>query len=360
MQRLRKRPRLDTLASQQRAGAAAWGRRIYLGLLAILALSLLDYAFGDAVFLRADGIVLANKHVVAATYAGRVVDVRAREGQTVDKGAVLVQLESADMLKDIADLSSRNADLASKIGQTRLRLATVDAVLPLADRHAKESAAALKKLDSIADRGLISITRLDQALGSNFDTTSRFSDLSGQSKLLGDEIALVESSFRQAKHALSQFEAFYDQGLVRSVTAGVVGPRVPVIGQVVKFGDELMQVYGSDAYVLAYLPDTHIFTVIPGQEVAIRVGTTRTTGRVEALLGVADALPPEFQNMFRPRDRSRLLRVTLDDASVIAISQKVRVTSCGACWANPYITWAMVHVNAVVSWAGDRHAKRPT
>ena len=92
MQRLRKRPRLDTLASQQRSSSAAWGRRAYVGLLAILGLSLLDYAFGEAVFLRADGIVLANRHVIAATYAGTVVDVRAREGQTVDKGDVLVQL----------------------------------------------------------------------------------------------------------------------------------------------------------------------------------------------------------------------------------------------------------------------------
>jgi multidrug resistance efflux pump len=357
MQRLRKRPRIDTLASQQRAGSAAWGQRIYLSLLAILFLSLLDYGFGDAVFLRAEGIVLANKHVVAATYQGRVVDVRAREGQAVDKGDVLVQLESAEMLKEIADLSSRNADLASKTSQLRLKLATIGTVLPLADRHAKESTAALQKLDSIAGQGLVAAYRLDQALGSEFDTTSRLADLRGQSKLLGEEIALVESSYKQARHALNQFEAFYDQGLVKSVTAGVIGPRVPAVGQVVKFGDELMHVYGSNAYVLAYLPDRHFFAVVAGQEVEIAVGIARTRGRIEAVLAVADALPPEFQNMFRPRDRSRLLRVTLDDSSVIAISQKVRVTSCGvACWAAPYLTGALAQLNALARGIGGTAA----
>ena len=355
MQRLRKRPRLDKLASEQRAGTVAWGRGIYLALLGILCIFLLDYAFGDAVFLRAEGIVLSNRYVVAATYAGRVSDVHAREGQRVERGEVLVQLESADMLKDVADLSARNADLGSKISQLRLKLTTVDAVLPLADRHARESAAVIQKLDSIADRGLVAPHRLDQALGSGFETTSRLSDLKGQSKLLGDEILLVEASYRQAKHALSQFEAFYDQGRVRSAAAGVVGPRVPVVGQVVRFGDELMQVYGPHAYVLAYLPDIHIFAVVPGQRVAIRAGTARITGRVEALLPVADALPVEFQNMFRPRDRSRLLRVTLDDASTLAISQKVRVTSCGiTCSASPYVTTTTAYVNGLVSWMSGK------
>jgi multidrug resistance efflux pump len=355
MQRLRKRPRLDTLASQQRAGTAAWGRRIYLCLLAMLALAVLDYAIGDVVFFRADGIALANRQIVAATYAGRVVDVRVREGQSVGNNAVLVRLESADMLKEIAELSSRNAELASKTGELRLKLATIDAVLPLADRHAKESAVAMKKLDSIAGRGLVSITRLDQALGSNFGTASRLADLEGQSKILGGEIALLEAAFRQAEHALGQFEAFYDQGWVKSATAGVVGPRVPVLGQVVKFGDELMQVYGSQAYVLAYLPDTYIFSIVPGQEVAVGVGTTGTTGRIETVLGVADALPPEFQNMFRPRDRSRLIRVALDDPSAIAISQKVRVTACGVlCWAKPHLARTLTAIGGVLPGSPTR------
>jgi multidrug resistance efflux pump len=126
---------------------------------------------------------------------------------------------------------------------------------------------------------------------------------------------------------------------------------VPIAGQVVKFGDELTQVYGSEAYVLAYLSDTYLFSVAAGQKVDVRVGATRTTGRIETVLGVADALPPEFQNMFRPRDRSRLLRVTLDNPSAIAISQKVRVSSCGiACWADPSFAATMAYVTALVNW----------
>jgi len=57
-------------------------------------------------------------------------------------------------------------------------------------------------------------------------------------------------------------------------------------------------------------------------------------GEVEEILAVADALPAEFQNMFRPRDRSRLVRISLPDDQPFAVTQKVTVRGCvlGLCW----------------------------
>ena len=123
---------------------------------------------------------------------------------------------------------------------------------------------------------------------------------------------------------------------MRAPVPGVIGPKVPVAGQVAKFGDELLQINGEKAYVLAYLPDVYLFGVSPGDlvEVSGGSGTTSVVGTVEAILGVADALPPEFQNMFRPRDRSRLIRIAVPKGHGFAISQKVRVSGCmlGWCW----------------------------
>src|SRR5947199_3576054 len=140
MKYLKKRPRLDKLVNQQRAKTGAWGRRIYILLLVLLGLALGNYFFGDSVLLRADGTVWAERHVVAATYPAKVTDVRIREGDRISRGAVLLQLESADMLKDIADLAIRTAELAVRETQLRVKIATVSALLPLADRHARETA----------------------------------------------------------------------------------------------------------------------------------------------------------------------------------------------------------------------------
>jgi multidrug resistance efflux pump len=146
---------------------------------------------------------------------------------------------------------------------------------------------------------------------------------------------LHEEAHGRAAEALRQFEAFYARGAIRSPADGVVGARVPVPGQVVKFGDELLQINGRRMYVLAYLPDIYLFSVNVGESVRLDGGATTARGRIEAILSVADALPPEFQNMFRPRDRSRLIRVSLPPEQGFAVSQKVRVGGCalGWCWS---------------------------
>jgi multidrug resistance efflux pump len=334
MQSIKKRPRLDTLKNQERASPIRWGRRVYLGLLALLGLFLVDYAVGDAVLLRADGIVATDRQIVAAVYPAKVSAVRVREGEVVEAGAVLVQLESADMLKDIADLAARNADLAVRETQLTVRARTVKELLPLAERHARENTEQVTRIDTMATRGLVSSQRMDQVLSSGYDTVARVTELRAQALGLGGELELISRAHKRADEALNQLEAFYDRGVLRAAAAGTVGPRVPTPGQVVKFGDELLQLNGKKAYVLAYLPDIYLFGMQPGDRLEVSNGTSRAIAEVDAILTVADALPAEFQNMFRPRDRSRLVRLSLPREHGFAISQKVRVRGCafGYCW----------------------------
>jgi len=92
MQRIRKRTRLDTLVNQRRVvSPLSWSRWIYLGLVAALALFLGNYVVGDAVLLRADGIVLTDRHISASTYPAKVRRVNVREGQQVQVGTALLR-----------------------------------------------------------------------------------------------------------------------------------------------------------------------------------------------------------------------------------------------------------------------------
>lgn len=337
MQRIRKRPRLDTLVNQQRSvSPVAWGRRIYLGLLAVLGLAIADYAVGDAVLLRADGIVIVDRTIVAATYPAKVRAVRVREGEQVEAGQVLIELDSADMLKDIAELAARNSELAIREAQLRVRRSTIESVLPLARRHAQETNKQARRLDAMTDGGLVPANRIDQALASRLVTAEKLAELSGQSDSMAGELALVAQAHERAVNALAQLEAFYAKGEVRAASAGVVGARVPSPGQVVRFGDELLQINGERAYVLAYLPDIYLFGLKAGDRVTVTAGAGGAIGAIDAILSVADALPAEFQNNFRPRDRSRLVRVSIPADHGFAISQKVRIGGCAAgwCWSN--------------------------
>jgi multidrug resistance efflux pump len=341
MKRLKTRTRVDTLATEQRASPVRWGRRVYLGILLSLALFALNWAIGDALILRADGLVVADRSVAGAIFPARVVRVLVREGQRVTAGEVVAELESADVLRDLAQVSAQNADLTLREAQLRTRAAALGALLPLAERHARESAAMLAQLDRMAGSGLISSQRRDQALGSEYDTASRLVGLRAEAALFANELPLVTRARQQAAERLRQLEGIYDKGLVRAARDGTAGTRVPAPGQVVRAGDELLQIYGDETSVIAYLPDIYLFALERGDRVEVTGGALRTEGVIDALLAVTDALPPEFQSMFRPRDRSRLVRIRLDDGHGFAVSQKLQVRGCalGWCWhSRPVMT----------------------
>jgi len=334
MKRIRTRTRVDTLANDQRVSPVKWGRRVYLAILIGLGLLGLDLAIGDALILRADGLVVADRSVLAAVYPARVAKVLVREGQRVAAGDVVAQLESPEMLRDIAQASAQNADLAIRQSQLQARSVAIAALLPLGERHARESAGVIQKLDSLSGIGLISSQRRDQALGSEYDAASGLAGLRAEAALLASELPMVARSRGQADETLRQLDAFYDHGRVRAATAGTVGARVPAPGQVVRFGDDLLQIYGDEQTVLAYLPDMYLFALAPGDRVELTSGSARAGGVIEAMLTVTDALPPEFQSMFRPRERSRLIRIRLEGGHGFAVSQKVQVRGCalGWCW----------------------------
>ena len=334
MQRLKKRTRIDVLANEQRTSPVRWGRRVYLAILFGLGLIGLNYAVGDAIILRADGLVVTDRSVAGAVYGARVAKVLVRQGQRVSAGDVVVELESVDMLRDIAQVSSQNADLALREMQVRTRAGTLEALLPLGERHARESAKVISDLDRMSAAGLVSSQRKEQALESEYDTASRLAGLKAEASMLKNELPIVTQARSQAGDRLRQLVSFYDEGRVRAPRDGTAGTKIPVLGQVVKFGDELLEIYADDKSVLAYLPDIYLFGLKPGDRVSLSGGSAHAEGVVESMLTVADALPPEFQSTFRPRDRSLLARIRLDAGHSLAVSQKVQVRGCalGWCW----------------------------
>lgn len=332
MKRIRSRPRVDNLANQQRSQPIRWGRRIYLGLIVLLGGVLVNFAIGDALILRAEGLVVSNRQIIAATYTGKVSLVYIQPGQKVSQGDVLFELESADMLKDIAQLATQNADLSQREAELGVRGATAKALLPLAERHARQAADASLAVESVKAQGLITLKRAGEAIGAEYETAARIADLQSQSSAIADQLPFIQSAHERARLALQQLEAFYDDGRVRAGQSGIVGANVPVQGQVVKFGELLAEIHGSETSILAYLPDNYMFAIKPGQMVEVASGLTSVEATTEAVLSVADSLPAEFQNMFRPRDRSRLLRIALPSTHSFAVSQKVTVGGCIVSW----------------------------
>jgi multidrug resistance efflux pump len=336
MKRLKNRPRLDALVTQQRTGGAPWGRRIYLALLTLLGLSIADYFVGDALWLDADGVLLADRHAVDAVFPARIAEVLVRPGDKVARGQLLMKLESLDIQREIADLSARDAELGVREAQLRVDQSRVAALLPVAERWSKQARTSLAKFDSVSAKGLITTQSQNQAMSALYDSAAKNAELEGQSQVLTTELPRIAEMQRRAHDALEQLRASYDDGAVRAPADGVVGPHVADVGRVARAGEELTLVYGRDSYVLAYLPNLYLFAIAKGDRVLVNggPGAPSVVGTVADVLDVAESPPQELQSKFRPTDRNRLIRISIPKDSGLALAQTVRVSGCalGWCW----------------------------
>jgi multidrug resistance efflux pump len=334
MKSIRSRSNVHTAVQDVRRPLAT-GRRIYFLILGSLVFAVLSYVFGDLIVLRADGIVTSERNIIASYYPAKITEVYVREGERIKAGDPIASMESVEIMRSLAEIATRNADLTAKIAQLRARRASARALLPLAERSALETNDAVSRIDTI--RHLVSAQRVEQALAARMDANSKLIDLGAQLNGLDEEIRLLEHSLSLSRATQEKFETSFSDGMIRASVDGIVGAKVPLKGQIVRAGDELTQVFHGNRYVIAYLSPWYLFSVRPGDRLRIAAGSQTAYGTVTELLSVTDAVPPEFQSMHRPRDRGRLIRISLagsDDA--IALSEKVSVTRCLIACRNGY------------------------
>ncbi len=327
IQVLKRRPRSDALVNEKRKVANPIGRAIYLGILGIFVVAILNFLFGDMIFLRADGLVLKDQTTVATTFVARIQQVDIREGQQVEKGQVIMHLQSTEMLERLADLSARRARLVADTVEFRIRAETVEELLPLAKKREGEAMRVVGKFDELALAGLTTASSYDTALTANFSAQGDRIKLATQLKTLEKEVDTLREARELAEKTLSDLQAHYADGVVRAPISGSVGVSVPSVGNVYRTGEPMLAVYSGDPYVLAYLPQRYLFSIQVNDTVVVSDGRHSTSGVIAEILPVTAALATEFQNTFKPRDRSQLAKIRLTGTLTFPLLQKVAVTS---------------------------------
>jgi multidrug resistance efflux pump len=322
---LRRRPRPDRLASQQRRTTNQTGRLVYLAMLAVFAGVLVNYLFGDFVILRADGLAVRDEVTIATTYIAGVKSIEVEEGQQVSAGDPLMVLQSSQILEQLADLSTRRARLAAEAADFRIRAETVTKLLPLAERRERETDKILLTFDELSERQLVTNARYDEALRASFEARQSLVKLRTEGETLTDELAALNAARADADQALDDLRAYYDGGVVRSPVDGTIGTAVAVAGDVYRPGEKIMTISTGETYVLAFLPRHYLFAIAPGMDVAVSAGRLGADGTISEILPVTDALPDEFQNTFKPRDRSQLARIRFASPPPFPLHEKVRI-----------------------------------
>jgi multidrug resistance efflux pump len=326
MRSIKTRLRPDNIPNEQRVMRGKTGRTIYLVLLALFGLGLLNYLFGDFLLLDADGLVLRDEHVIATPYIARLEQVDITEGQSVDKGTPLLTLQSTELLERLADLSTKRAELVAKATDFKIRSENVTQLLPLAERRTKEAVNTMKQFDNLADARLVTSARYQEALRVNYEASKDKVSLLTQRKVLQEELTSLDKALADADDAIAKLQDVYANGVVSAPVNGSIGASVPSVGNVYRAGDPILSVYSGESYVLAYLPRRYLFPISVGMNVQISDGRDITDGVVTEILPVTDTLPKEFQNTFKPSDRSQLAKIKLDGPSPFPLNQKVNIS----------------------------------
>lgn len=317
-----------TVLPKEHKNGLRWGRWIYLGFLLLFSTGLLNHWLGPAFFLSADGLVLRQRLTAASPFEATVAAVYVQPGDRVKKGTPLLKVDSAVLFRTLAELSTRQAELISHIAAVKSKLVMTESTLPFAEKQLKDLSSGIVAMDRLRVQNLMSGRRVEETVTANYAAREKLLQLQAEKAGLRTELELLEQSYKEAESAISKLKQTYADGVINSPADGIVGPTVASPGDVLVSGAKALEIYAGEPYIMAYVPENYLFDLSAGMPVLVSTGLHSSKSVVSSVLPVADQLPPEFQNTFRPRDRSRLLRIPVASDQDFAIFQKVRVSEC--------------------------------
>jgi len=268
--------------------------------------------FGGNVYLRAEGLVLAQPAVVAAEYNVTVRHMMVKEGERVTEGQVVVQISSQQVLEGLARLSSEAASRAARLVELDVCSEVVNAMLAPAEHREAVAVEGKNQLNEIYKKGLLPVISRTAAAEQAYNGQKDAEVLRAEKKALTDQIKMLTGATSQADRALSDLLDAFDRGRLNSPITGTVSAVLANRGAVVRAGDPLLELVGDHRFVAAWIPVGRWYKLEVGQPVAIDAGNGKLPGKISRIGTVASALPREFQKAFTPTERLQLIWIEFD------------------------------------------------
>jgi HlyD family secretion protein len=261
--------------------------------------------------------------MVASEFMGKVVAVRVEDGQRVEAGTVLVELNHDDL-----DAHVRLAEANLRAGQARLQQVQLAAqisedvaVSRVSQSEAQRSQAKsdFERLKKLADKSIIPQMDLDQA--SLALTVAQEAEASAvasarQSEVRREEIRSAEAALEQLQAAVDVAKAQCAKAFVCAPFAGVVAKVHVDLGEAVTPGIPVLQLVDDSAcYVEAPFDEANDADIQVGQTARITLDAYRGrnfSGTIEYIPPVV-ALNPDLS-------RTLNVRVRVDDSAEVFVA----------------------------------------
>lgn len=226
-----------------------------------------------------------RESMVASGLMGRVAVIPAKEGDRVQAGNILLELDHADLDAQVA-LAQANLE----VGRSRLQQAQLGATIneEIARTRVSQAAAQLdvaktdfERIKALSDRKAVSQSDFDKvSLALRVAQENHAAALAGQqeNQVRAEEIKSAKSGIEQLQAAIQVAEQTREKAIVRAPFDGVVAKIHVKVGEAIALGMPLVKmVDDSEYYVKAPFDEANAADIRVGQVARINIDAYRGT-----------------------------------------------------------------------------------
>jgi multidrug resistance efflux pump len=256
--------------------------------------------FTSAIVSTENALVRGQVTLIGTQLPGYVVDVKVQDFQWVKQGELLAQIDDRIYQQRYeqaqAQLAAQKAALENWVQAHRSAEASVllnQATLANAQAQAAKSAADLKRVNSLAEDGSLSLREQDSSRAANAQTSAAVAQARAGLDIAKQQVLSVtvnklslEAAVANAEAALKAAKVDLDNTRITAPEDGQLGQVTVRKGAYVNVGAQLMGLVPKQLWVIANLKETQMNGVQVGQPATFKVDAldgAQLTGVVERI-----------------------------------------------------------------------------
>ena len=278
---------------------------IIFSLVALVGVLVVLYAwrlppFTSAIVSTENALVRGQVTLIGTQLPGYVVDVKVQDFQYVKQGELLALIDDRIYQQRydqaVAQLAAQKAALENWAQSRRAAEASVllnEATLANAQAQASKSVADLKRVNSLAEDGSLSLREQDSSRAANAQTSAAVAQARASVDIARQQVLSVavnkqslEAAVASAQAALKAAKVDLDNTRITAPEDGQLGQVTVRKGAYVNTGAQLMGLVPKQLWVIANLKETQMNFVQVGQPATFRVDAldgAKLTGVVERI-----------------------------------------------------------------------------
>jgi HlyD family secretion protein len=207
-------------------------------------------------FAAANGRIEVDRVDIASKLPGRVAEIKVRDGDWVEKGAMVASLDTTELLAQLAAAKAAARKAEAGVGRANADVAIREAEHTLSEVE-------WRRAEELERRAVTATAEVDRRKAQHLVT---------EAQILGAKAAVrdAQASVEAAQAQVAQIEATLADMVLRSPVSGRVEYKLAQPGEVVASGARLATILDlTDVWMTVFLPTSHAGRVRLGSEARI-------------------------------------------------------------------------------------------